>query len=65
VTNEKRECHKRLRHHRSDENIQKYKEIKRNIKKTMSEARGQTYTELYRKLGTKKDENNVYMMTRF
>jgi hypothetical protein len=31
----------------------------------MSEARGQAYTELYRKLDTKKGENDVYKMDKF
>jgi hypothetical protein len=30
----------------------------------VSEARGQAYTELYRKLDTKEDGNDVYMMTK-
>jgi hypothetical protein len=51
--NEKKECYKRLHHNKSDENIQKYKEARRNAKKAVSEARGQAYTELYRKLDTK------------
>jgi hypothetical protein len=50
----KKECYKYLYHHKSDENIQKYKE-----------ARSQTYAKLYRKLNTKDDENNVYNMTKF
>jgi hypothetical protein len=58
--NEKKECYKRLHHNKSDENIQKYKKARRNAKKTVSEARGQAYTELYRKLDTKEDENDVY-----
>jgi dipeptidase len=58
--NEKKECYKRLYHNRSDENIQKYKEARKNAKKAVTEVRGQTYTELYRKLDTKKSENNVY-----
>jgi hypothetical protein len=31
----------------------------------MSEARSQTYTELYLKLDTKDDENDIYKMTKF
>jgi hypothetical protein len=62
--NEKKECYKRLHHNKSDENIHKYKEARRNAKKTVSEARGQTYTELYRKLDTKEGENDVYKMTK-
>jgi hypothetical protein len=49
----------------SDENIQKYKKARRNAKKAVSEARGQVYTELYRKLDTKEGENDVYNMTKF
>jgi hypothetical protein len=45
--NEKKQCYKRLHHNRSDENIQKYKETRRNTKKAVREARSQTYTELY------------------
>jgi hypothetical protein len=62
--NEKKKYYKRLHHDKSDENIQKYKEARRNAKKAMSEARGQTYTELYRKLYTKEGENDVYKMTK-
>jgi hypothetical protein len=47
--NEKNECYKRLHHNKSDENIQKYKEARRNAKKVVSEAKSQTYTELYQK----------------
>jgi hypothetical protein len=48
----------------SDENIQKYKEARRNANKAVSEARGQAYTELYRKLDTKEGENDVYKMAK-
>jgi hypothetical protein len=48
----------------SDKNIQKYKEARRNTKKAVREARGQTYTELYRKLDTKEGENDVYKMAK-
>jgi Zn ribbon nucleic-acid-binding protein len=57
--NEKKECYKCLHHNRSDDNIQKYKETRRNTKKTVCEARVQAYTELYRKLDTKEGENDV------
>jgi hypothetical protein len=49
----------------SDENIQKYKEARRNAKKDMNEVRGQTYAELYRKLDTKEGKNDVYKMAKF
>jgi hypothetical protein len=62
--NEKKECYRRLHHNRSDENIQKYKETRRNANKVVSEVRGQAYTELYRKLDTKEGENDVYKMAK-
>jgi hypothetical protein len=65
VINEKKECYKCLHHNRSIENVQKYKETRRNAKKVVSEARSLTYTELYRKLDTKDGENDVYKMTKF
>jgi hypothetical protein len=43
---EKKKCYKHLHHRGSDENMQKYKEARRNTKKAVSEARCQTYTEL-------------------
>jgi hypothetical protein len=61
---EKKECYKRLHHNKSDENIRKYKEARRNAKKAVSEARGQTYTELYQKLDTKEGKNDVYKMAK-
>jgi hypothetical protein len=41
-----------------------YKEASRNAKKTMREARGHAYMELYQKLNTKEGENDVYKMTK-
>jgi hypothetical protein len=64
VISEKKKCYKRLHHNRSDENIQKYKEIGRNAKKAVSEAKGQAYAKLYRKLDTKEGENVVYKMAK-
>jgi uncharacterized protein YjhX (UPF0386 family) len=60
----RKKCFKRLHHNMSDKNIQKYKKVKRNAKKVVSEARGQTYAELYRKLDTKDDENDVYKIAK-
>jgi hypothetical protein len=64
MISEKKECYKRLHHNRNDENIQKYKEARRNTKKAVSKAMSQTYAELYRKLDMKNDENDVYKMTK-
>jgi hypothetical protein len=61
---EKKECYKCLHHNRSDENIQNYKKARKNAKKAVSEARGQAHAELYRKLDTKEDENDVYKMAK-
>jgi hypothetical protein len=40
------------------------KKLEETQKKTVTEARGQAYTELYRKLDTKEGENDVYKMTK-
>jgi hypothetical protein len=40
------------------------KKLEETQKKTVSEARSQAYTELYRKLDTKEGENDVYKMTK-
>jgi hypothetical protein len=64
MISEKKECYKRLHHNKSDKNIQKYKEARRNTKKAVNEARGQPYAELYRKLDTKEGENDVYKITK-
>jgi hypothetical protein len=62
--NKKKKCYKHLHHNKSDENIQMYKEARRNTNKAVSEARGQTYAELYRKLDMKEGENDVYKMAK-
>jgi hypothetical protein len=36
------------------------KKSKRNTNKTVSEVRGQTYAELYRKLDMKEGKNDIY-----
>jgi hypothetical protein len=40
------------------------KKLEENAKKAVSETRGQTYTELYRKLDTKDGQNDVYKMAK-
>jgi hypothetical protein len=64
VINEKKVCYKRLYHNRSDENVYKYKEARRNAKKAVSEARRQTYAELYKKLDMKEGENDIFKMAK-
>jgi uncharacterized protein YjhX (UPF0386 family) len=60
----RKKCYKRLHHNKSDENIQNYKKVKRNTKKTVSKERGQAYAELYRKLDMKEGENIIYKMAK-
>jgi hypothetical protein len=36
--------------------------VKKIVKWTVSETRGQMYDELYQRLGTKKGENDIYGM---
>jgi hypothetical protein len=40
------------------------KKLEETQKKVVSEARGHAYMELYRKLDTKEDENDVYKMAK-
>jgi hypothetical protein len=61
----KKECHKHLYHHRNYENIQKSKEAKRNIKKTVRETGGQAYMKMFHELDTKEGENNIHKMAKF
>jgi hypothetical protein len=44
--------------------MEKYKMAKKTTKKAVSEARGQTYEDLYQRLGTKEGEKEIYMMAK-
>jgi hypothetical protein len=61
---DKKECYKCLHHHRSEDNIQKYKAAKKNAKKAVSEARGRAYEDLYQKRRTKEGEKDIYRITK-
>ncbi|XP_078172001.1 uncharacterized protein LOC144566019 [Carex rostrata] len=61
---EKKECYKCLHHHRSEDNIQKFKATKKNAKKAVSEARGRAYDDLYQKLSMKEGEKDVYRIVK-
>lgn len=61
---EKKECYKRLHHHKSEKNIQKYKIARGKAKKAVSEAKGQAYADLYQKLNTKEGEKDVYKIAK-
>jgi hypothetical protein len=64
MINENKKCYKHLHHNKSDENVHKYKEVRRNAKKTVNEAIGQAYAEVYRKLDMIEGKNDIYKMTK-
>jgi hypothetical protein len=45
-------------------NVERYKVIKKIIKRAVSEVRCQIYDGLYQQLGTKKGEKNIYKMVK-
>ena len=61
---EKKECYRSLFHDRSAVNIERYKVAKKTAKRAVSEAKGQAYDDLYRRLSTKEGEKDVYKMAR-
>ncbi|GJN29720.1 hypothetical protein PR202_gb17971 [Eleusine coracana subsp. coracana] len=61
---EKKECFKRLHLDKSATNIEGYKIAKRAAKRAVSVAKGQTYDNLYQRLGTKEGEKDIYRMAR-
>ncbi|GJN28926.1 hypothetical protein PR202_gb17100 [Eleusine coracana subsp. coracana] len=61
---EKKECFKYLYLDKSAANIEGYKIAKRAAKRAVSVAKGQTYDNLYQRLGTKEGEKDIYRMAR-
>jgi hypothetical protein len=53
-----------LFHDRSAINIERYKVAKKTAKRAVSEAKGQAYNDLYRRLSIKEGEKDVYKMAR-
>jgi hypothetical protein len=49
---------------RSVDNVERYKMVKKTVKRAASEARGQMYDGLYQQLGTKEGENDIYKMAK-
>jgi hypothetical protein len=49
---------------RSVDNVERYKVTKKTAKQAVSEARGQMYDGLYRRLGTKEGEKDIYRMAK-
>ncbi|XP_073367643.1 uncharacterized protein [Aegilops tauschii subsp. strangulata] len=61
---EKKDCFRRLYLDRSADNIEKYKMAKKVVKQAISEARSWAYEDLYRRLGTKEGERDIYKMAK-
>jgi hypothetical protein len=61
---EKKECFRRMHLDRSADNVEQYKVAKKTAKRTVSEARGQMYDELYQWLDTKEGEKAIYRMAK-
>ncbi|CAH9115852.1 unnamed protein product [Cuscuta epithymum] len=60
----KRYCYKKLGTSRSDENIEAYKEARRQAKKAVKESQGKVNKELYEKLDSKEGEQDIYKLAR-
>jgi hypothetical protein len=61
---EKKECFRCMHLDRSVDNVERYKVAKKTAKRTVSEVRGQMYDGLYRRLGTKEGEKDIYRMVK-
>ena len=51
-------------HGRSTINIERYKVVKKTAKQAVIEAKGRAYDDLYQRLSTKEEDNDVYKMAR-
>ncbi|MCX8814367.1 exonuclease/endonuclease/phosphatase family protein, partial [Vibrio parahaemolyticus] len=61
---EKKECYKTYYKNKNEDTLRKYKLVKKNAKKMISEVKNQTYKELYDSLDTKKGENRIYKLAK-
>jgi hypothetical protein len=61
---EKKECFRCMHLDRSVDNVERYQVVKKTVKRTMSEARGQMYDRLYQQLDTKEGEKDIYRMAK-
>jgi hypothetical protein len=61
---EKKKCFSRMHLDRSVDNVERYKVVKKTAKRAVNEARGQMYDGLYRWLGTKEGEKDIYRMAK-
>ncbi|XP_071680971.1 uncharacterized protein [Lolium perenne] len=65
VIREKKDCFRCLYLDRSAANMEKYKVAKKAAKRTVSEARGRAYEDLYQRLNMKEGERDIYKMAKF
>jgi hypothetical protein len=49
---------------RSEDNVKRYKVVKKTVKRVVSKARCQMYDGLYQWLGMKEGETDIYRMTK-
>jgi hypothetical protein len=61
---EKKECFRHMHLDRSEDNVKRYKVVKKTAKRVVSKARGQMYDGLYQRLGMKEGETNIYRMAK-
>ena len=59
-----KECYKRLYHNRCADNIEKCKVAKKTAIRTVGEAKGRAYEDLYRRLSTKEGDKDIYRIAR-
>ena len=61
---DKRYCYKNWQKTKNIEDLEKYKNAKKEAKKAVSDAKFKAYDDLYHKLGTKEGEMGVYKLAR-
>jgi hypothetical protein len=61
---EKKECFRRMHLDMSVDNVERYKVVKKSVKRAVSKIRGQMYDGLYQWLSTKEGEKDIYRMAK-
>ena len=61
---DKRYCYKNWQKTKNIEDLEKYKNAKKEAKKTVSDAKFKAYDDLYHKLGTKEGEMGIYKLAK-
>jgi hypothetical protein len=60
----KRECFKTWQTNRNEENFEKYKWAKKEVKKVVRDAKLKAYDDLYTKLGTQEGKKSIYKLAK-